>query len=51
MWQLVRHSYSKDFVAFMDEKISALPAHERQSAFEKWQALVESQNRKMERAE
>ena len=51
MWQLVRHSYSKDFAAFMDEKISALPAHEPQSAFEKWQALVENQSRKTERAE
>lgn len=51
MWQLVRHSYSKDFVAFMDDKILALPAHESQSAFEKWQALVENQSRKMERAE
>jgi hypothetical protein len=25
MWQLVRHGYSKDFVAFMDEQISAVP--------------------------
>ena len=51
MWQLVRHSYSKDFVAFMDGKISALPAHEPQSAFEKWQALVENQNRSIKHLE
>jgi hypothetical protein len=51
MWQLVRHSYSKDFVAFMDGQISALPAHESESAFQKWTGLVENQNRKMERAE
>ena len=51
MWQLVHHSYSKDFVAFMDEKISTLPAHEPQSAFEKWQALVENQGHKMGREE
>ena len=43
MWQLVRHSYSRDFSAFMDEQMSALPPHEPESAFQKWQRLVENQ--------
>lgn len=44
MWQLVRHSYSKDFAAFMDEQISALPPHEAESAHRKWSALVENKS-------
>jgi hypothetical protein len=51
MWQMVKHSYSKDFVAFMDEQISALPAHESESAFQKWTGLLEIQNRKLKASE
>ena len=51
MWQLVRHGYSKDFVAFMDEQISAVPSHESESAFQKWQRLVEIQNRSIKHSE
>lgn len=51
MWQMVKHSYSKDFVAFMDEQISALPAHQSESAFQKWTGLVENQNRKLKGSE
>lgn len=45
MWQLVRHSYGKDFAVFMDEQITAYPLHDRQSAYQKWMQLVENQNR------
>jgi hypothetical protein len=46
MWQLVRHSYSTTFAAFMDEQISAMPqTHESDSAFQRWQGLVQTQSR------
>jgi hypothetical protein len=43
MWELVRHSYSRDFAAFMDEQIAAVPVHAPESAFQQWQRLVEQQ--------
>jgi hypothetical protein len=39
MWKLVRHTYSADFVDFMDKQI-AMPSHSRESVFRKWKELV-----------
>jgi hypothetical protein len=46
MWQLVRHTYSADFVGFMDKQIAIIPSHSRESVFRKWKALVENQKGK-----
>lgn len=40
MWALVRHSYGKEFAAFMDTQISRESAHQRSSAHERWSELV-----------
>ena len=39
MWKLVRHSYSTDFVNFMDKQV-AMSSHSRDSVFRKWKELV-----------
>jgi hypothetical protein len=42
MWQIVRHTYSADFVDFMDKQV-AMPSHSRESVFRKWKELVANQ--------
>ena len=39
VWKMVRHTYSKEFIDFVDQLIAATPLH-RESAFGKWKALV-----------
>jgi hypothetical protein len=39
LWKMVRHSFSNDFVVFVDKNIAATPMHQ-ESVFEKWKALV-----------
>ncbi len=41
MWKIVRHTYSDEFVTFVDKQIAATPAHQ-ESVFRKWKALVEA---------
>jgi hypothetical protein len=43
MWSLVRHSYGKDFAAFMDAQITREAVHQRSSAHERWSGLVASE--------
>jgi hypothetical protein len=44
MWQLTRHTYSADFVAFVDQHIGATPVHQ-ESMSRKWHAAVAVQRR------
>jgi hypothetical protein len=41
MWKIVRHTYSDEFVTFVDKQIAATPAHQ-DSVFRKWKALVDA---------
>jgi hypothetical protein len=42
MWHLTRHTYSQDFIAFVDRHIAATPVHE-ESIFRKWQTEAAAQ--------
>lgn len=39
MWEIVRHAYSPDFVAFVDRQIAMSPVH-HDSVFDRWKTLA-----------
>lgn len=43
MWELVKHTYSEDFAAFLDAQIEAAPDRDRGSMLARWRALVAHQ--------
>jgi hypothetical protein len=40
MWQLVRHTYGREFATFLDSQIAGSDAHARGSLQSQWRALV-----------
>lgn len=40
MWELVKHTYSPEFVAFLDEQIADAPERDRGSVQSRWRALL-----------
>jgi hypothetical protein len=39
MWEIVRHTYSPDFVAFVDRQIAMIAVHQ-DSVFDRWRTLA-----------
>jgi len=42
MWQLVKHTYSAEFVKFLDKQIANTDEHNKGSVQKQWRALIEA---------